>query len=131
MTTAVYFPSGTQTLDQYYHYGLATPIYTHFTSPIRRYADIMVHRLLAAAVGADGVHPSMMDRRLLNRVTNNLNYRNRNAKYAARASVLLNTFLAIKAQPEAALDAIVIGIHSNGIQVGVIGWGGGGGSVNP
>ncbi len=35
------------------HYALSIPYYTHFTSPIRRYADVMVHRLLETSVIAE------------------------------------------------------------------------------
>ena len=36
MTQAAYFGSGEVSPPEYYHYGLAAPLYTHFTSPIRR-----------------------------------------------------------------------------------------------
>jgi ribonuclease R len=43
------------------HYGLAKPDYTHFTSPIRRYADLIVHRSLERHLGLTKSGPSSRD----------------------------------------------------------------------
>ena len=50
MVQALYYSTGSVSREQWNHYGLALGLYTHFTSPIRRYADVLVHRLLLAAV---------------------------------------------------------------------------------
>lgn len=50
MQRAKYFCTGTCEDTKFRHYALNVPLYTHFTSPIRRFADIIVHRQLEAAL---------------------------------------------------------------------------------
>ncbi|CAO3639567.1 unnamed protein product [Cunninghamella blakesleeana] len=50
MKRAKYFSAGSIKEKKYLHYALNSKYYTHFTSPIRRYADIIVHRQLSACL---------------------------------------------------------------------------------
>uniref|UniRef100_A0A672ZHB6 DIS3-like exonuclease 2 n=1 Tax=Sphaeramia orbicularis TaxID=375764 RepID=A0A672ZHB6_9TELE len=51
MQMALYFCTGVVKDELHFkHYALNVPLYTHFTSPIRRYPDIIVHRLLASSL---------------------------------------------------------------------------------
>jgi exosome complex exonuclease DIS3/RRP44 len=93
MSPAQYFCSGEYKATEWHHYGLAAPIYTHFTSPIRRYADVCVHRLLAAAIGVDPLPVHLSSKSYLHDLAANMNRRHRAAQLAGRASVQLHTLI--------------------------------------
>lgn len=58
MQSAEYFCTGDliSKKNDWAHYALSVPLYTHFTSPLRRYPDIIVHRTLNAVIEAEQVY---------------------------------------------------------------------------
>lgn len=113
MMSAEYFCAGTQSYPEFRHYGLASEIYTHFTSPIRRYADLEAHRQLAAAIDYEPLDASLQSKAKLEAVCKNINVRHRNAQMAGRASVEYYVGQALKGRVVDE-EAYVMRVFSNG-----------------
>ncbi|KAL8701037.1 MAG: hypothetical protein Q9224_000689 [Gallowayella concinna] len=116
MMSAEYFGSGTQSYPEFRHYGLASEIYTHFTSPIRRYADLAAHRQLAAAIGYEQLDVSLHSKAKLEGVCKNINIRHRNAQMAGRASIEYYVGQALKGRVMEE-EGFVMKVFSNGFVV--------------
>ena len=117
MFQAQYFSTGMQTYEHFWHYGLACPIYTHFTSPIRRYADVLVHRLLSASIGFVPKSTLTWSKEELESLCDNLNYRNRMAQQAQRSSIELYTHLYFRGKGVIEQEAYVIRVLESGLVV--------------
>ncbi|MEL7429126.1 MAG: ribonuclease R, partial [Pseudomonadota bacterium] len=78
------------------HFGLQLSRYAHFTSPIRRYADLIVHRALVGALGLGkgGITPT--EEKILDEISANISLTERRAMQAERETVdrLIAGFLA-------------------------------------
>eukprot|EP00602_Paraphysomonas_sp_CaronLab_P006700 CAMPEP_0185034340 /NCGR_PEP_ID=MMETSP1103-20130426/24109_1 /TAXON_ID=36769 /ORGANISM="Paraphysomonas bandaiensis, Strain Caron Lab Isolate" /LENGTH=1005 /DNA_ID=CAMNT_0027570957 /DNA_START=192 /DNA_END=3209 /DNA_ORIENTATION=- len=116
MMPAQYFCSGELPKDQWHHYGLAAPVYTHFTSPIRRYADLVVHRLLSAAIGDTSLPIANADKTRQQELCSHMNRRHRSAQHIQRASTGLHTIRYFRGK-QSVEEAYVLSIYPERVVV--------------
>jgi ribonuclease R len=97
------------------HFGLAFDFYTHFTSPIRRYPDLMVHRLLYRHLVSGKIEPDEIAK--YQRLSDESSEREMEAAEAERASIKYKQveFMAEKVGQE--FDAVVSGVSEWGVYV--------------
>lgn len=86
MQRAKYFVAG-KTPEELRHYALNIPVYTHFTSPIRRYADVIVHRQLQSALANETTPPE--EAQSLIKLAESCNFKKDAAKTAQEQSIHL------------------------------------------
>lgn len=95
------------------HYGLGFSFYSHFTSPIRRYPDLMVHRLLKKY--GEGAKKSNID--ALESKCEHCSKRERVAVEAERESVKLKQVEYVRQHLGESFDGVVTGVTNFGIFV--------------
>jgi len=98
------------------HFGLASECYCHFTSPIRRYADLVVHRALKHALKVPGFGPNPTPGQLM-QVADHLNARERKAMEAEREILKRLTVLFLRDRIGERYTGIINGVTDFGFWV--------------
>jgi ribonuclease R len=103
------------------HFGLASDCYTHFTSPIRRYPDLMVHRILTQALRGGGTRGKGKHKvsggRRIQEMAVHCSERERTSQKAEWASRDLASALFLKERVGQAFDGIISGVAKFGLFV--------------
>ena len=95
------------------HYGLAFELYSHFTSPIRRYSDILAHRILFL-----NMHQTFrVDKKRLEEQCKHISNQERKAMDAERESVKFFQLLFIMDHVGEEFDGVISGIIEKGVFV--------------
>jgi len=97
MQKARYFCTGMLDIAKYSHWALNVPLYTHFSSPIRRYADVLVHRMLDACITSPNPNDVkfLMDRDQVAKCAQQCNMKKQSAKLAEEQSIHLHLCMLI------------------------------------
>ena len=102
------------------HFGLAFECYTHFTSPIRRYPDLVVHRILRAlgSGGAQLVKEEYSEH--LDRIAEHCSSREREAMEAERESLKTKQMMFMSDKVGDEFAGRITGVHSYGLFVELV-----------
>ncbi|XP_026505891.1 DIS3-like exonuclease 2 isoform X1 [Terrapene carolina triunguis] len=122
MQMALYFCAGVledETLFR--HYALNVPLYTHFTSPIRRFADVLVHRLLSASLGSG--RPVQMRKEAIQKQADHCNDRKMASKRVQELSADLFFAIFVRECGPLESEAMVMGVLNKAFDVLVLRFG--------
>ncbi len=97
------------------HYGLAFDFYSHFTSPIRRYPDVLTHRLLMRVLGQD--YPKLEERGFYEKLCIQASRREKEASDAERGSIKYKQVEYMSYRIGEEFDGMVSGVSEWGIFV--------------
>lgn len=97
------------------HFGLASKDYCHFTSPIRRYADLLVHRALKNALGE--TKENLPDQEQLTQIGDNLNKLEREAMECERDIARRMGCLALNERVGETMSGTISGVTDFGVFV--------------
>ena len=92
------------------HFGLGFDAYLHFTSPIRRYADLTVHRLVKVLLSAETIEPDELEE-----LARHCSRRERLVLDAEREVIGLYKAIFMQSYLNEELEAIVSGVSKNGL----------------
>jgi ribonuclease R len=100
------------------HFGLASDSYTHFTSPIRRYPDLIVHRILKASLLRRAEPP--VPQAQLEAIASESSEREREADQAERELFEWKKMLLMEQHLGDTFEAIIIGVWRDGFAIELI-----------